>query len=114
MAIEPLTGKDRFPVRFGPGDWIEVLDLDPPRHMRIPMYIRHKVGQVLELRGLYLNPEQLADGDKAGPVIPVYRVSFFLRDIWPKEHHGQNDRLLIEIYDHWMKSKDIDSPERDE
>ena len=107
MAIEPLTGKERFPARFRPGDWIEVIDLEPPRHMRIPMYIRHQIGQVLEFRGLYLNPEQLAEGDKSGPVIPLYRVSFSLRDIWPGEGHGENDRLSIEIYDHWMIPKNF-------
>ena len=105
MPAEPLTGQDFFPVRFGAGDWIEVADLQPPRHMRTPMYIRHKIGQVVEFRGRYLNPEQLADGDKAGPVIPLYRVRFRLKDIWPNEGHRATDFLLIEVYDHWMKPK---------
>lgn len=103
MAIEPLTGKSRFPVRFAAGDRIQVLDLDPPRHMRTPTYIRHKEGEVVEFRGLYLNPEQLGDGDKAGPVIPLYRVRFALQDLWPEEDHRPEDCLYIEVYDHWMK-----------
>ena len=95
---EPAAANARFKV----GDRVQVLDLKKSGHIRTPDYIRNKSGEVIELCGFFLNPEQLAVGNTQGPVVPLYRVSFALRDLWPEYARRQDDTLCIEIYDHWL------------
>jgi nitrile hydratase len=88
--------------RFATGDAVQVLDLGKAGHVRIPHYVRHHVGKVVQFCGRYLNPEDLAVGNTAGPVIPLYRVAFRQTDLWPDYAGSAADSLVIEIYDHWL------------
>lgn len=88
--------------RFRTGDRVTVLDLGKTGHVRIPHYVRGRSGTVVQFCGSYLNPERLAVGDTSGPVIDLYRIVFQQRDLWPDDGHPAGDRLMIEIYDHWL------------
>lgn len=94
-------------TRFAPGDRVRVLALGKPGHVRIPQYVRAHVGKVVGYCGTYLNPEDLAVGITSGKAVDLYRVSFAQNDLWPHEVHPDHDRLVIEIYDHWL------TPEQD-
>ena len=89
-------------ARFGVGDAVVVLDLGKSGHVRTPFYIRGKVGRIVQLCGCYLNPEDLAVGRTAGPVVALYRVAFRQIELWPDYAGPADDLLLIEIYDHWL------------
>jgi nitrile hydratase len=88
--------------RFDANDRVLVLDLGKSGHIRTPHYIRGKVGTVLHRCGAFLNPEDLAVGNVAGPVAPLYRVGFPMHELWPEYRGPAADRLCIEIYDHWL------------
>jgi nitrile hydratase len=88
--------------RFAVGDVVAVLDLGKAGHVRIPAYVREKVGLVVQFCGCYLNPEDLAVGRTSGPVIPLYRIAFPQAELWPDYAGPTADRLIIEIYDHWL------------
>lgn len=88
--------------RFAVGDRVNVLDLGKPGHVRIPFYVRGATGEVVQYCGTYLNPEDLAIGITSGPAIDLYRVAFEQVALWPGENHPPRDRLIIEIYDHWL------------
>ncbi|MEP4378519.1 MAG: SH3-like domain-containing protein [Alphaproteobacteria bacterium] len=89
--------------RFQSGDRVTVLDLGKSGHVRIPFYVRGQAGEVVSYCGTYLNPEELAVGLTSGPAIDLYRVAFRQQDLWPSDDtHTQHDRLVIEIYDHWL------------
>jgi len=88
--------------RFAEGDRVQVLALGLTGHVRIPHYIRHHVGEVVGYCGTYLNPEDLAVGRTDGPAVDLYRVAFQQTDLWPADAHPPQDRLIIEIYDHWL------------
>jgi nitrile hydratase subunit beta len=90
-------------ARFQPGDKIRVLDLGKSGHVRAPFYVRGKTGEIIELCGYYLNPEELAVGNTAGPAVPLYRVSFRQPALWPDYCGSPLDTLYIEIYDHWLE-----------
>lgn len=90
--------------RFDAGDKVVVLELNKPGHVRTPYYVRHHVGTVLHRCGSYLNPERLAVGDVGGPVIPLYRVAFRISELWDHYHGHPDDRICLEIYDHWLAS----------
>ena len=63
---------------------------------------RKHCGEVIQYCGAYLNPEDLAVGITSGPAIDLYRVRFPMTQLWPDENHNLADRLVIEIYDHWL------------
>ena len=88
--------------RFAKGDLVRVAALGTSGHVRIPHYIRHHSGRVLGYCGAYLNPEDLAVGYTCGGAVDLYRVAFSQKDLWPNETHPAQDRLVIEIYDHWL------------
>ena len=96
-------------ARFELGDLVEVLSLDKTGHVRIPFYIRGKIGTVAQYCGRYLNPEDLAVGKTSGPGIDLYRIEFEQQDLWTSPEHPPQDRLIIEIYDHWLKPSTIRS-----
>jgi nitrile hydratase len=100
-------------MRFAPGDAVRVLALGKTGHVRIPHYIRQRVGHVFGYCGTYLNPEDLAVGNTSGRAVDLYRVTFCQADLWPNEDIPQQDRLIIEIYDHWLaKAEDSEDAPR--
>ncbi len=97
-------------ARFAVGDRVRVLELNKSGHIRIPHYIRHHEGEVVQLCGNFLNPEDLAVGRTSGPVVPLYRVRFAMADLWPGYQRHAGDVLVIEIYDHWLARVDAAVP----
>ncbi|MEP0964121.1 MAG: SH3-like domain-containing protein [Roseobacter sp.] len=95
--------------RFDLGDAVDVLALEKTGHVRIPFYIRGHTGTVVQYCGCYLNPEDLAVGKTSGPGIDLYRVEFEQQKLWASPKHPPQDRLIIEIYDHWLKAHTIRS-----
>ncbi len=91
-----------MPVRFQPGDPVEVLDLRKEGHVRTPGYVRGKRGTIHQFCGYFLNPEALSVGDASGPLFPLYRVGFPMKDLWQQVPASEDDMLFIEIYDHWL------------
>jgi hypothetical protein len=89
-------------ARFQEGDRVQVLELRKAGHVRTPFYVRGKSGEILELCGWYLNPEDLSIGHTGGPVVALYRVRFRQVDLWPDYVGAAHDALCIEIYDHWL------------
>jgi hypothetical protein len=89
-------------LRFKARDQVLVLDLDKAGHVRTPFYVRRKIGEVIDFRGYFLNPEQLSIGNTAGPVVALYRVRFMMKDLWPNYDQDRTDVLCIEVYDHWL------------
>ena len=89
--------------RFKVNDCVEILDLGKAGHVRIPFYVRGKIGLIIQYCGRYLNPEDLAVGKTSGPTIDLYRVQFNHSELWGVSENLSKDRLVIEIYDHWLK-----------
>ena len=93
--------------RFDAGDKVLVLHLRKSGHIRIPFYIRGHVGTVIHRCGVFLNPEDLAVGVTSGPAIPLYRVGFFMNQLWADYGGNASDMLYIEIYDNWLAMADV-------
>lgn len=89
-------------TRFSAGDVVQVMALGKHGHVRIPHYVRHQTGRVVGYCGTYLNPEDLAVGNTGAKAVDLYRVAFAQTHLWPHENHPAQDRLVIEIYDHWL------------
>ena len=90
--------------RFSDRDRVKVLALGKEGHVRIPHYVRNQIGHVIGYCGTYLNPEDLAVGNTSGRAVDLYRVAFLQRQLWPDDAIPAQDTLIIEIYDHWLRS----------
>ena len=89
--------------RFEPGDRVRVLRRSPPGHVRTPWYCRGKPGEVERICGRYRDPEQLAYGNRNAECRTLYRVRFASRALWPDYEGSEQDRVEIEIYEHWLE-----------
>lgn len=92
--------------RFEIGENVRVLTMNKSGHVRIPSYVRGKLGTILQYCGRYLNPEDLAVGKTSGPAIDLYRVEFLQSTLWDQPDNQPHDKLVLEIYDHWLAQAD--------
>ena len=90
------------PARFRPGDPVRVRRSDPPGHIRTPSYVRGKAGVIERLCGRFGNPEELAY-NRTGSVLPLYRVRFAQRTVWPDYRGDGDDSVDVEIFEHWLE-----------
>lgn len=89
--------------RFMPGQRVRVIDHHPPGHHRTPWYIKGRTGWVDTVYEPWPNPEEMAYGITDGPRVPVYRVEFAQRDLWGDYRGPERDRLIIDIFEHWLE-----------
>ena len=94
---------DRPSQSFAPGDRVRIVDLQKPGHVRTPCYVREKTGVVDYCCGDFENPENRAYGKVGAERIPLYRVRFRQRDLWPDYAGSEKDSLVLEIYHHWLR-----------
>jgi nitrile hydratase len=88
--------------RFRPGEAVLVRRGDPPGHVRTPRYVRGRRGVVERICGRFPKPEELAY-NRVGPPLPLYRVRFALRELWPEDGPPAGDTVDVEIYEHWLE-----------
>ena len=96
---------ERRPVdaRFRPGERVRVLKAAPLGHVRTPWYIRGHTGVIERVCGAFPNPEELAYARPGEPRVPLYRVRFAQKQVWPDYAGRQDDVIEIEIFEHWLE-----------
>jgi hypothetical protein len=92
--------------RYQPGDRVRVRVDSPPGHYRTPTYIQGKTGRVVDLCGIFPNPESLAHGGSGLPKQPLYRVEFAQSEVWGQYQGPAVDKVLVDIYQHWLHPAD--------
>lgn len=90
-------------AQFQPGEQVRVIKAYPLGHVRTPFYIRGKTGIIERICGAFPNPEELAQMRDGLPPVPLYRVKFLQKDVWPDYRGNPNDVLEVEIYQHWLE-----------
>jgi nitrile hydratase subunit beta len=88
---------------FAPGDRVRIIDLGKPGHVRTPRYVREKTGAIESYCGRFENPEERGYGRVGLGRVPLYRVQFNQRDLWPDYDGSERDQLILEIYEHWLR-----------
>lgn len=88
---------------FALGSAVRVDMRDEPGHIRTPSYILGKRGVVSEICGPHPDPEKLAQGKLGVPFRMLYRVSFLQREVWSEYRGGPGDRVMVDLYEHWLK-----------
>ncbi len=90
-------------AKFRPGDRVRVRVGSPPGHFRTPAYVQGKTGAVEAIHGAFRNPESLAYGGDGLPKQFLYLVRFDQARLWKKYEGSPQDKLLIDIYEHWLE-----------
>lgn len=90
-------------AKFTAGDRVRVRVGSPPGHFRTPAYIQGKIGVVETLHGAFRNPESLAHGGDGLPEQFLYLVRFDQSHLWQTYAAATRDKLLIDIYEHWLE-----------
>ena len=88
--------------KYKVGDKVRVQLRFPPGHIRTPEYVRGKQGVVSRFFGNYRNPEKLAYGKDGLPLCPLYWVEFPVNDVWDHQPGEKQDKLMVEIFEHWL------------
>lgn len=95
-------------ARFAAGDRVRVhkqFPPTPPSHIRTPYYIRGLSGTIERVCGAFKNPEELAFGREGTPEVPLYRVRFNQKDVWPDYEGSDTDKIEIEIFEFWLDAE---------
>lgn len=84
LSAQSAPGRTNAPARelFKPGDRVRVKSDCVPGHVRMPAYIRGKIGEVVSESPPYPFPDAHAHGVTAEDE-PTYDVRFRSEDLWP-------------------------------
>jgi nitrile hydratase beta subunit len=84
LSAPSATGRSNVPgrQRFQPGDRVRVRGDSVPGHVRMPAYVRGRVGVVVSESPAYPFPDAHAHGIAAEDE-PTYDVRFRSEDLWP-------------------------------
>ena len=91
-------------AQFKPGDRVRIRVGSPPGHFRTPVYIQGKAGRIETVHGEFRNPESLAYGGDGLPKQFLYLVGFDQTHVWRQYQAPLQDKLFIDIYEHWLES----------
>ena len=90
-------------MTYGAGQPVRVSSRPHAGHHRTPGYLKGKRGAIERAQGHFTNPETRAYGDDGKPERRLYLVSFDQRDLWPQYRGNANDRLLVDVFEHWLE-----------
>jgi nitrile hydratase len=105
LASPSAPGRGNAPdrTRFKPGDRVRVKLDFVPGHIRLPGYIRGKLGAVVGVSPAYPFPDAHAHGIHAEDE-PTYDVRFHAEDLWP---NGCDPALVhVGVFESYLESAD--------
>jgi len=86
--------------RFRAGERVNVRNINPVHHTRLPRYVRGKRGTVEHDRGVFVFPDTSAHGQGHKPQ-HVYSVRFTARELWGPLA-SERDVLYLDLWDDYM------------
>lgn len=99
-----MSGDDTAnPPRFREGDEVRVDDRPVEGHCRAPWYLRGRTGTIVEVQGVYRDPERLAYHLSGLPAQVLYKVRFAQARLWPGYAGSSRDHVEADIYESWLK-----------
>ena len=98
-----MTMEQGTPPRYAKDDKVRVDDRDAIGHCRTPWFLRGHTGTVVSIQGTFRDPERLAYHYPGLPALPLYKVRFNQRDLWPDYSGPEHDQLEADIYENWLR-----------
>lgn len=92
----------RLAPRYKSGDRVRVDPRASLGHCRAPGYLRGAAGVVVEVHGVFRDPERLAYNRPGYPAQVLYKVRFAQTKVWPRYKGGKSDQLEVDVYENWL------------
>ena len=90
-------------MRYRSGQRVRVAARPYQGHHRTPAYLKGKRGTVERAHATFKNPETRAYGTAVIPEQQLYLVSFAQRDVWPDYRGHADDRIYVDVFEHWLE-----------
>ena len=90
-------------MSYRPGQRVRVEAREHQGHHRTPDYLKGKTGTVARVHAAFRNPETRAYGSDGLPAQPLYLVAFAQGDLWPDYSGHADDRLFVDVFEHWLQ-----------
>jgi nitrile hydratase len=90
-------------ARYGAGETVRIDARQTPAHHRVPSYAKGQVGVIERVCDAFGQPETLAEGEDGKPFKTLYRVRIAQGALWPDYAGPPQDKLEIEIFEHWLE-----------
>jgi nitrile hydratase subunit beta len=90
-------------LRYRPGQRVRVAARPLGTHHRTPGYLKGKTGSVERVHASFTNPETRAYGSDGLPKQPLYLVGFAQHDVWPDYRGHGDDRIYVDLFEHWLE-----------
>ncbi len=92
-------------MNYRAGQLVRVVARKHEGHHRTPDYLKGKSGKIERVQGSFTNPETRAYGTDGLPLVKLYLVSFEQPDLWPDYPSKAEDRLMVDVYEHWLEAE---------
>ncbi|NEW90342.1 nitrile hydratase subunit beta [Rhodopseudomonas sp. BR0M22] len=106
--VAPMLGRGTpterdapVPARFGVGDRVRARELHPRTHIRLPRYVRGRVGTVELVHGAHVFPDSHAHGGGEQPQW-LYTVAFEARELWGDDADPAS-RVSVDAWDSYLE-----------
>jgi nitrile hydratase subunit beta len=97
-VTSPRTGP--YPI----GAKVRVAQGLPPGHVRTPLFLRGRTGEIVRHFGDFANPERLAYGLTGLPKLHLYQVLFTMDETWEGDGaYAPGDTVAADIYETWLE-----------
>jgi nitrile hydratase len=84
-----------------PGARVRARVLDPGHHTRLPRYVRGHTGEVVECRGSWPVPDDVARGLRPPRVEAVYAVRFPAARLWGEGEH----MVTVDLWESYLEEQ---------
>ena len=91
------------PAAFKPGDLVHTKELNLIGHIRLPRYVRDKIGEVVRDNGVYALQDTDENGVRLGNTPQhVYTVRFEARALWGDRGH-EKDVIYVDLWEEYLE-----------
>lgn len=97
----PTERDAAVPARFGVGDRVRAKELHPRTHIRLPRYVRGRVGTIELVHGAHVFPDSHAHGGGEQPQW-LYTVAFEARELWGDDA-DPTSRVSVDAWDSYLE-----------
>ena len=103
MVAKGIPARRDIPVRpaFKAGQSVRARNLNPTEHIRLPRYVRGKLGWIVRDHGVFVFPSTNAHflGEKPQH---VYSVRFAARELWG-EQAEESDAVYVDVWEDYLE-----------
>jgi nitrile hydratase len=99
----PRRERHQITPKFAVGETVQVRNIHPPNHTRLPRYVRGKPGTIARYYGVYDLQDTMPEGMHA-PTEPMYAVRFDSRALWG-DAADVNSVVYLDMWESYLEDR---------